>query len=96
MEKQTIKINDLENYPLTYGEDSHVSHAFNVEQNYTLELSNSKNVSVGRFDFNGDKLKFEGDVEESAEIFIEFLLNSFNGHVNDLIEEEVKRRIGER
>ena len=39
---------------------------------------------IGCLDFNGDKLKFEGDMEESAKIFIEFILNTFNQKIEEI------------
>ena len=39
---------------------------------------------IGCLDFNSDKLKFEGDMEESAKIFMEYLLKSFNQKIEEI------------
>lgn len=57
------------------------------EPNHTITLFNKDNKEVGKLDFNGDKLKFEGDVEESAQVFINFLLNVFNQKIEKIKEE---------
>ena len=42
------------------------------------------NKELGRFDFSGDKLAFTGDVEESAKVFLEYLLQQFNGRIEQI------------
>ena len=39
---------------------------------------------IGCLDFNSDKLKFEGDMEESAKIFMEYLLKAFNNKIEEI------------
>jgi hypothetical protein len=57
-------------------------------QNSVLdEQGNMKNVQIGKIDFNGGALKFEGNFEESAVKFMDHLAGSFQGrlkaeHVN--------------
>jgi hypothetical protein len=60
------------------------------EPNHTIALFNKVHKEVGKLDFNGDKLKFEGDVEESAKIFFDFLLSSFNQRIEEIREESYK------
>jgi hypothetical protein len=57
-----------------------------VTPNYTIRFFNKDQKEVGNFDFNGDKLKFEGDVEESAEVFINFLLDCFHKRIDEIKE----------
>lgn len=54
--------------------------------NYVITF-NKDNKEIGKLDFNGDKLKFEGDVEESAKIFFDFLLNAFNQRIEEIKDE---------
>jgi hypothetical protein len=61
------------------------------EPNHTITLSNKDNKEVGKLDFNGDKLKFEGDVEESAKIFFDFLLSTFNQRIEEIREESFRK-----
>jgi len=42
---------------------------------------------VGSLDFNGPELKFTGDAEESAKVFIDWIAHAFKGR----LEEEYKR-----
>jgi hypothetical protein len=59
-------------------------HSFTPD--YTIKLS-KHDKEMGKLEFNGDKLKFEGDVEESAKIFFDFLLSSFNQRIEEIKEE---------
>jgi hypothetical protein len=52
--------------------------------NYNITFQNTvdgKQVEVGRIDFNGGALKFEGNFEESAVKFMDHLAGSFNGRL---------------
>lgn len=49
-----------------------------------LSFLNSNNEEVGILDFNGSELKFTGNASESAEVFLDFIVNSFR---NRLAEE---------
>ncbi len=60
------------------------NNVIDVTPNYTIRFFNKDQKEVGNFDFNGDKLKFEGDVEESAEVFINFLLNCFHKRIEEI------------
>jgi hypothetical protein len=57
------------------------------EPNHTILFFNKEHKELGKLDFNGDKLKFEGDVEESAKVFFDFLLSSFNQRIEEIKEE---------
>lgn len=43
-----------------------------------MTFHNSKNKMIGSLDFSGEKIKFEGDAEESAKIFFDYLCDLFN------------------
>jgi hypothetical protein len=45
------------------------------------EHGNAKQVQVGKIDFNGGALKFEGNFEESAVKFMDHLATSFHGRL---------------
>lgn len=51
---------------------------------YYIAFNNKVNKEVGKLDFEGDKLVFEGNVEESAEVFIDYLLKVFNQKIEDI------------
>jgi hypothetical protein len=61
-------------------------NTFSPINKYTITLNKEDKV-MGKLDFNEDKLKFEGDVEESAKIFFDFLLSSFNQRIEEIKEE---------
>jgi len=57
------------------------------QNSVTDEQGNTKNVQIGKIDFNGGTMKFEGNFEESAVKFMDHLAGTFNGrlkaeHVN--------------
>ena len=60
--------------------------SFHDTTSHYISFHNKENKEVGKLDFNGDKLVFEGNVEESAEKFIEFLLNTFNDKIEKIEE----------
>jgi hypothetical protein len=52
--------------------------------NYNITFQNTvdgKQVQVGKIDFNGGALKFEGNFEESAVKFMDHLATSFHGRL---------------
>lgn len=51
------------------------------QNSVTDEQGNTKNVQVGRIDFNGGTMKFEGNFEESAVKFMDHLSGSFKGRL---------------
>jgi hypothetical protein len=51
------------------------------QNSVTDEQGNMKNVQVGKIDFNGGTMKFEGNFEESAVKFMDSLAGSFNGRL---------------
>jgi len=76
---------------LTVPEDQHLSIG-NIKPNYniTFHRNSAGNLlgdPVGSLDFNGPELKFTGDAEESAKVFIDWIAQAFKGR----LEEEYKR-----
>jgi hypothetical protein len=61
--------------------------------NYNLTFHNNHEggtgKQVGKFDFNGPELIFEGDVAESAKVFVDWVANAFHGR----LEEERKSEL---
>jgi hypothetical protein len=64
-------------------------NTFSPINKYTITLNKEDKV-MGELDFNGDKLKFEGDVEESAKVFFDFLLSTFNQRIEEIKKESYK------
>jgi hypothetical protein len=55
-----------------------------TKPNYNITFQNTvdgKQVEIGKIDFNGGALKFEGNFEESAVKFMDHLAGSFNGRL---------------
>jgi hypothetical protein len=80
---EELKIDTIDWSKITCGDD--VSF---FKPDYTIKFifDNGTKVS-GCLDFNEDKLKFEGDVEESAKIFMNYLLNIFNQRIEEIKDE---------
>ena len=57
--------------------------------NYTIRFHNADNIEVGMLDFNGEGLAFEGNANESAIVFINWIDTVFRGR---LAEERNKVR----
>lgn len=53
---------------------------------YSVTFSN-KDKRIGALDFNDDVMKFEGEAEESAKIFFDWLLGMFEKRVKDAYQE---------
>jgi len=52
----------------------------NFKPNYNLTFHRD-GKEVGKFDFNGPEMIFEGDVAESAKVFIDCVANAFHGRL---------------
>ena len=61
--------------------------------NYNLTFHNNHEggtgKQVGKFDFNGPEMIFEGDVAESAKVFVDWVANTFHSR----LEEERKSEL---
>lgn len=58
----------------------------NPKPNYNITFHNSDDTGVaskqvGRLDFNGPELIFEGDAAESAKVFIDWIAKAFHGRM---------------
>ena len=76
---------------LAVPEGQHLSIG-NIKPNYTITFHRNTDTSgngreVGKFDFNGPEMKFTGDVDESAKVFIDWIAHTFKGR----LEEEYRR-----
>lgn len=72
-----------------------VSMTYKTKDRYTLGVAkpdynitfqhviDGKQVQIGKLDFNGAALKFEGNAEESAVKFIDHLADKFQGRLRD-------------
>ena len=61
-----------------------------IKPNYTLSFHNKDHKMVGTFDFNEGKMHFEGDVTESGQIFVDWIVQAFKQRLDDAIKSERK------
>ena len=71
----------------TVPSDMHLGIA-NLKPNYNITFHNNTDTSglgrqVGKFDFNGPELVFEGDAAESAKVFIDWATHAFEGRLKE-------------
>lgn len=59
-----------------------------IKPSYTIAFHDKDQKRVGSFDFNEGRMIFEGDVNESGQIFVEFVLNSFKQRIDDAVKAE--------
>ena len=55
--------------------------------NYMLTFHN-EGKAVGSFDFNEGRMHFEGDVSESGQVFVDWVLNAFEQRIRDAVQAE--------
>ena len=61
----------------------------NFKPDYNISFHNNHDTSgaggkqVGKLDFNGPELVFEGDAAESAQVFIDWIATAFKGRLQD-------------
>jgi len=72
---------------LTVPADKHLSIG-DIKPNYNITFHNNIDTSgagrqVGRMDFNGPEMVFEGDAEESAKVFIDWIARAFKGRLDE-------------
>lgn len=72
---------------LTVPEGQHLSIG-NIKPNYNITFHNNLDTGgtgkmVGRLDFNGPEMIFEGDAEESAKVFIDWIARAFKGRLDE-------------
>ena len=54
-----------------------------MKQNHNVVFHGPNGKEVGRFDFNGDELKFDGAADISAQVFIEWVSRAFRERLID-------------
>jgi hypothetical protein len=57
-------------------------HLLDSKPNYNISFHNN-GQEIGKLDFNGPKLVFTGDAEESAKVFIDWIARSFHGRLEE-------------
>ena len=72
---------------LTVPEGQHLSIG-NIKPNYNITFHNNLDTGgtgrqVCRMDFNGQEMIFEGDDEESAKVFIDWIAHAFKGRLEE-------------
>jgi hypothetical protein len=53
-----------------------------AKPNHTIQFHQDNKV-VGTLDFNGPQMKFEGDMDESCRLFLQFVAQSFDGRLKE-------------
>jgi hypothetical protein len=53
-----------------------------LKPNYNISFHNN-GQEIGKLDFNGPKMVFTGDAEESAKVFIDWIARSFHGRLEE-------------
>jgi len=61
----------------------------NLKPNYNITFNN-RDGEVARFDLNGPELKFTGNVDEGAKIFIDWIATAFKGRLDEERGKELK------
>lgn len=59
-----------------------------IKPSYTISFHNDKHECVGTFDFNADKMHFEGDVTESGKVFVDWVVTAFKQRIDDAVKAE--------
>jgi len=57
-------------------------HVVQAKPNYNVSFHNDWKM-VGQLDFNGDVMTFEGDADESAKVFIDFIAMRFEQRLKE-------------
>lgn len=71
-------------------------YTFNFKPNYNISFHNNHDTSgaggkqVGKLDFNGPELVFEGDAAESAKVFVDWVANAFHGRLEQERKSELE------
>jgi hypothetical protein len=54
-----------------------------IKPNYNIRFHNADNVEVGVMDFSGGSLSFEGNAEESAIVFMNWINQAFQQRLKE-------------
>jgi len=67
--------------------DIEMKSTFNIKPNYSI-IFHRGNEQIGVLDFNGPKMTFSGDMDESAKLFLELVATSFKTRLEQERAEE--------
>jgi len=67
--------------------DIEMKSTFNIKPNYSI-IFHRGNEQIGVLDFNGPKMTFIGDMDESAKLFLELVATSFKTRLEQERAEE--------
>ena len=56
--------------------------------NYMITFHDKDHKKVGSFDFNDGRMVFEGDVNESGQVFVDWACNAFKQRIDDAVKAE--------
>ena len=59
-----------------------------LKPNYTISFHDKDQKRVGSFDFNEGRMIFEGDVNESGQIFVDWVVDAFKKRIDDAVKAE--------
>jgi hypothetical protein len=59
----------------------------NPKPNYMLTF-HKEGKTVGTFDFNEGRMHFEGDVSESGQLFVDWVVNAFKQRIEEAVKAE--------
>jgi len=63
---------------------------FYNSDDYKLYFYNNKNIEIGSLDFSENELKFSGNADEAAQLFIKYLVHHLSHKINEK-NEDTKR-----
>ena len=84
MSTNTTAISGTTYSPNTYTINNTASQTLNSvqigaqKQNHNIVFHGPNGKEIGRFDFNGEELKFDGKADTSAQVFVEWARKQFN------------------
>jgi hypothetical protein len=58
--------------------------------NYSITFQNTDGEAIGKLDFNGPGLEFEGNAEMSAIIFVDWVAKTWSGRLKEEYERGLK------
>jgi hypothetical protein len=67
--------------------DMEMKSTFNIKPNYSI-IFHRGNEQIGVLDFNAPEMKFSGDMDESAKLFLELVATSFKTRLEQERAEE--------
>jgi hypothetical protein len=80
---QSMRYNMKERYAVGFSDPRMMTMAI-AKPDYNITFNNTvdgKNVQIGKIDFNGGTMKFEGNADQSAVVFMDSLATTFQGRL---------------